>query len=370
MDCHYKLHAKDLLDYELWEHADDSLYCIFDEDSGTEDDPYDDTPIINHSPDEGQYSYSSSSYADESFDYICIDQQDEIESIMTGFSLVQHEDENEETSQWTALENSTSAAEEEEDISFVCISNKNDTSQENETSIVDPRLNQDVVTTCAICLESDKTLVRLMKNCRHPQACYDCLRTHYILNAQRGITPYPLQCYWPGCHRILCTVQVQKLVQTENELHQHYLRQNEPKRLKRERNKAKRMFLENKELLERRAKRLVTHFACTGCHQSTVMPLRRLKQRLWCRWCGPTLQSKTARLQQNELQQLLLSVGDNLINCPNCLICLVKEGGCDQMTCICGARFRFDQVRQVLDTPGIEITDPYNPYKGWLRIVL
>ncbi|CAB9517694.1 RING finger protein [Seminavis robusta] len=186
---------------------------------------------------------------------------------------------------------------------------------------------------CFICYE-EKPLVKVMKKFRHPFACYDCLRRHYVVNAQQNISNYPLQCFWPDCERILRDAQVQKFVETKEEMLTHYEMEAQAKALR----KRLPFFKDVHEC---------PHCSCANL----VRPYRGTKRQtiaddtynIECTQCS---RSFTARkLPAEEILSVLAAIGTMFCNCPSCGAFITKDGGCDHMTCIvCDFDFSFQQA--------------------------
>ena len=64
-----------------------------------------------------------------------------------------------------------------------------------------------IVGECSVCWEV-RELVPLFKNCNHDPQCQSCLRKLYVVQAQKDVFNYPLQCYHPYCKRRIHEAQL------------------------------------------------------------------------------------------------------------------------------------------------------------------
>jgi len=143
---------------------------------------------------------------------------------------------------------------------------------------------------CYLCGKPGK-FEKLFRGCKHESACHSCLRNCYVIQAQ-NVTQYPLQCFHPECNLVLRSTQIERFVQSEQELEKYHS-------------------------LSMRAK---TH-----------------KVQLGDNW-----------------QEILEALGEALaINeickCPGCNMLVTKNGGCDHMSCICGTEFNWCYYRQEVE---------------------
>eukprot|EP01083_Nonionella_stella_P103302 294874_1 len=76
---------------------------------------------------------------------------------------------------------------------------------------------------CPICCET-RPLITLMKNCKHPPACRECLHEIYVNQAQQDVKNYPLQCYHPTCKKEVSApvLKNRSIFCAENELKKHH----------------------------------------------------------------------------------------------------------------------------------------------------
>ena len=221
-----------------------------------------------------------------------------------------------------------------------------------------PKAQETFLSTCAICLE-EKPLVRVLNKCCHPQACFECLRMQYIVQSQKSHENYPVKCFWPGCDRRLRDVHIQRFVKRPCELarhyelewtakgrravHRHRIQEKVAAERRQKQEKAARAVLQR-----RRAERLKTRYPCPSCATENVICIFvECEATPLCMNCSQSLELDT--ISQQEILSVLEAVGDDLVNCPSCSAILVKEGGCDHMTCVCEAEFSFHDARHVLD---------------------
>jgi len=92
----------------------------------------------------------------------------------------------------------------------------------------EPARHEETIAPCFLCCEI-KQVVKLMKNCRHPLACQDCLHQRYIVEAQMHSSNYPLKCFWPACERVLRDTQMRMITQDATELQQHFKKEQRAK---------------------------------------------------------------------------------------------------------------------------------------------
>jgi transcription elongation factor Elf1 len=298
--------------------------------------------------------------ADDSRSYVFMG--DGEESTATGFSLVDfHEDASAQVSldDVVLVDLPVKALDHDEDSSV------QDEDEEEEDNV---KAEEAVADSCAICLETHKPLIQLMKKCNHPRACYDCLRKHYVLNARAGITGYPLRCFWPGCDRCVRDVQLRRLVTSEEEMTAHYARasmrkqyvscqKKEFNKIRQQRVEARIRRVQERKLNVRRAQRLWTRVECRHCGHPYGVPLVARDPRKHCRCpeCGQFCDVPLPSF--DETMSILSSFGADLVNCPHCCTCIVKDGGCNQMTCsVCKSDFYFHVARMVLDRPEAGVT--------------
>ena len=141
---------------------------------------------------------------------------------------------------------------------------------------------------CCICFQ-ERPLMKLMNQCKHPCACFGCLRRYYVTTADRSC--YPLKCFHPSCQKLLQDVQVKRLVKNTAELDRHYCLSGQAK------------------------------------HQAKVS--RRLSD-------------VSARLDT-----FCNSFGtDSWARCPGCGMGIIKDGGCDYMVCFCGKHFDWSDTEE------------------------
>jgi len=194
---------------------------------------------------------------------------------------------------------------------------------------------------CAICLSERNDVIRLMHKCQHPEACISCLRTHYITNnILQGdddgddVSRFPLTCFWPGCNRHLRDVQIRRLANSSEELSAFYLMAQRVKNQRKEQT-----------LLQKQIMNFQTIQPCTHC--TAPIALRpayyNSKRPLECSQCQ-TRQAVTMTI--HEIKSILEALGQFLVNCPKCYTPIYKDGGCDDMTCVCGNEFSFRAARR------------------------
>lgn len=199
---------------------------------------------------------------------------------------------------------------------------------------------------CCICLE-EKPLIRLMKKCRcHPSACKECLREMYIVHSLSDHSKYPLKCFWPGCDRPLRDVQVKKFAFNQKDVEKYYRFEAQGKSIASSEKRrhisllaAMRQFpLYNYQTVQ----------SCPNCqHGVSVRPYQSLtdaETQICCVICSTTF--AVDKLPRSELASIFTALGDGLAgSCPRCCAFFVKDGGCDQMTCVCGREFSFLEQR-------------------------
>jgi len=144
---------------------------------------------------------------------------------------------------------------------------------------------------CCICFQ-ERPLMKLMKRCKHPCACFGCLRRYYVTTADRS--RYPLKCFHPSCQKLLQDVQVNRLVNNTAELDRHY---------------------------------------CLSAEVKAANHLAKVSRRL----SGVSAQ----------LDTFCNSFGtDSWARCPGCGMGIIKDGGCDHMVCLCGKEFNWSNTKE------------------------
>ena len=283
----------------------------------------------------------------------------EDETAFTGFSLIGDEDtvtttatcqklvsfemdDERETAMAASLLTGAAAASETDSVSCVTLPA---TKVDQATTAAADTTTKEELARCAICLEG-KPLVRVMNKCRHPLACHDCLRLQYVVYAQQSVRNYPLKCFWPECGRLLRDVQVRRFVQGNRELERHYELE-EYARYFRKQEHARLLQKQAHTMLQhRRVRNLKTVFACPACgHSNAIRPFGG--ETSTCNECSRVLVMDT--ISREEIMSVLEAVGDMLVNCPACSAIIVREDGCDHMTCVCEREFSFNEEKRKLD---------------------
>ena len=217
---------------------------------------------------------------------------------------------------------------------------------------IDPPPQLSPLQTCAICLEDKPGVFRLMHKCNHPSACRSCLRAYYIHHGLKDVSNFPLRCFWPGCNKILRDAQIQPLTQLSSrnhEMHQFYHQQAAARDIKREKVRLALESVRHRQLQERHVRKFMVLQSCPDCTESTlVFPARQSTYS--CRICKfPRRRVDVMSLE--DIQSLVYTVGERLVNCPACSALIVKDGGCHRMTCLCGEEFSFTAARAKLGLP-------------------
>mmetsp|Transcript_20429 Transcript_20429/g.23567 ORF Transcript_20429/g.23567 Transcript_20429/m.23567 type:complete len:491 (-) Transcript_20429:103-1575(-) len=228
----------------------------------------------------------------------------------------------------------------EEDESISCISTTPMPDKVGRIYDVPPQLV--VPQQCAICMCEKKDVLRLMHKCDHPEACMSCLRTLYVDSLihkdPKGddVSDLPLKCFWPGCHRTLRDVQIRSLVRNTEEMKLCYDRMARAKTSRAK--KVARAKIHGRRLWNFKALQ-----ECSECSTTNpVYPVRAKK--FSCANC--TVIQKITVMSVEHVDSIVTAVGDMIANCPACETLIVKDGGCDDMTCFCGRTFSFSKAHE------------------------
>jgi len=297
---------------------------------------------------------------DEASYSLCKDDDD---SMLSGFSLISvrnMEDSVENkcsdaSSIWSMVGTATAIVEanlvpdqvsaEEEDVDVEpAMKNSVKAVDSNETT---HRPVQETTKHCAICLE-ETPVVQLLSKCRHPRACFKCLRIHYVKHAMRDPGNYPLKCFWPGCTRDLHTVQMQQLTQNSGEeMAVFFHNQAEARNLRQEAKQEEQRIALRARLPGTRMNNLKTLQYCPNCLDATpVYPYRPTKT-VVCKGCYQ--KNDIDVMSREDVKCIVEAAGDYLVNCPDCSRLILKDGGCDHMTCVCEHQFSFDRAKYAMD---------------------
>ena len=191
---------------------------------------------------------------------------------------------------------------------------------------------------CPICCEH-RPLISLMAKCNHPPACYECLREIYVKQAQKDVTNYPLQCFYPSCRKPVRDKQLilHGLVRCKDELKKHH------------------RFTTLAKAYAKPETNKIAH--CPDCDEPRAVNTHNCVR---CRECkafffvareGVTHEFTTISAMQS-LMKDRFGPNDGVAKCPSCRIIISKGWGCDHMTCICGHEFSWDVARQKLGSLG------------------
>jgi hypothetical protein len=203
---------------------------------------------------------------------------------------------------------------------------------------------------CTICWESKPSLQPFMSRCRHPAACQACLRSYYFDHQIQDLDNFPLQCFWPDCHRPVRDTQMRLIVKNGREMGEYYNQESSARAARRE----------ARELAEAQAKRatlmewnLRCREKCDLCGEAQVVypgrsvspptpppPGSRGRQQhcscYHCHHCQPM------SLSVQDVRSIVTATNDDLVNCPSCVALITKNGGCDEMICaLCFKVFSF-----------------------------
>lgn len=219
-------------------------------------------------------------------------------------------------------------------------------------------------------------MTQLMNKCRHPAACYECLRTHYVHYAMTDPENFPLKCFWPGCDRTVRDVQMRRLTRSAREMRTYYqnemqvrIRRKEQERMagmarqRRHENllasiaeqKEQRQEEENRRQAEEQRKRLqkirLRNFTvaqpCPECAASNAVCVGCLDAQV-CFNCKNRF--AVNHMPKDEIVSIVEALGDVLVNCPACGILIAKDGGCDLVTCTCAELFDFSEEKKRFDS--------------------
>jgi len=182
---------------------------------------------------------------------------------------------------------------------------------------------------CPICCEI-RPLISLMKKCKHPPACRECLHEIYVSQAQENVSNYPLQCYHPQCTKPILASQLisHGIFRSDEELQKHY-----------------RFSLLAKAYS--RSDKMVAH--CPDCDFPKLVSYQDRAQCWKCR--GKFEITHDANHNKSSTIQALQAIktdnighNDGWTYCPGCKMIVSKGWGCNHMTCVCGEEFYWDEV--------------------------
>ncbi|CAJ1936565.1 unnamed protein product [Cylindrotheca closterium] len=157
---------------------------------------------------------------------------------------------------------------------------------------------------CFLCHKSSgQRIQKLFNGCEHESACLECLRDKYIIlrphqhqhqhQHHHYQSHYPLKCFHPDCQRVLQDAQIKRIAQSKNELQTF------------------------------RSLNVICKYNRTICKNN--------RTRFGEHW-------------RDLLQVAQAMKGMEVCRCPSCSFVIVKNGGCDHMTCFCGTEFSWAKV--------------------------
>lgn len=85
---------------------------------------------------------------------------------------------------------------------------------------------------CAICGEHKRSIHPLMSRCTHLAG--ECLLLHYLDRQIKDPAKFPLQCFWPGCHRAVQDAQIRRIIASNSEMGAYYQQESRYRALRRE----------------------------------------------------------------------------------------------------------------------------------------
>jgi len=183
---------------------------------------------------------------------------------------------------------------------------------------------------CPICCET-RPLVALMKKCKHPPACRECLHEIYVNQAQQDVKNYPLQCYYPTCKKEVSApiLKNRSIFYSDNELKKHHRFANLAKAY--------------------RGSGKIVHCPHCDCpkeiHRSMSVKCGQCQTRFEavCDWNESRLATIHA-LQKSEGDSK--GRNDGWAHCPRCKMTIWKGDGCNHMTCPCGKEFDWHEEKE------------------------
>lgn len=196
-------------------------------------------------------------------------------------------------------------------------------------SIIKPQNDDKKESECPICCEV-RPLISLMKKCKHPPACRECLHEIYVSQAQQNVSNYPLQCYHPECTKPILASQLinHGVFRSDEEIQKHH-----------------RLSMLSKAYSD--SGRLVAH--CPDCDFPRLV---RNQEKAHCKKCGSNFEiTRDANHSKKSTIEALKAIKRDKIGhnygwtfCPGCKMIVSKGDGCDHMTCVCGEEFYWDEV--------------------------
>jgi hypothetical protein len=198
---------------------------------------------------------------------------------------------------------------------------------------------QEKLSECVICCEQ-APLIKLMKNCQHPDACRDCLRKIYVSNAQKDVKSYPLKCFDPLCRlliRDICFAE-KGIIENEKEMAKHHR-------------------LATLAKAYRVPGSIPLH--CPDCDHPRLVNKEKMRFGLHvftCLNCAGNFAADSTGAVLDEMTVLVLEklpaddYGQNegWAVCPKCRVLISKGYGCDHMVCICGHNFGWEEAREAV----------------------
>lgn len=207
-------------------------------------------------------------------------------------------------------------------------------------------------TTCAICLEVTPTM-ELLSKCRHPRACFKCLQTHYVDYQMHSLENYPLRCFWPGCKGYLRDVHMRRLTHSNSAAMELFFdTESQAKGRRKSEMKEKIELAKQKRLEKQRIYNFLTLVDCLFCTEKPipVYPTRpEFAINFVCGSCHQVNPRTERVLSHKEVESVVKAAGDALVNCPECSMLIIKSGGCNHMTCVCGFEFSFMDAKKSMD---------------------
>jgi len=240
---------------------------------------------------------------------------------------------------------------------------ENDVESEEEGAPV-----KDPLPTCFLCGKigggkpggrNSRVFMKLTKKCRHPSACFGCLRRRCIFDAQKDISQYPLTCFGPGCGAGLNDTHIEPFIDNIKERSAHHRmarrargirkaeQRSEPDRAM----EAKILRTFDSECIEflLKCERLST---CPGCSQDVPVKLHQSQASCGGDLCDPY---SDVGLTIAEIGLVTAFGAAPFSRCPSCHYVVFKGEGCDEMTCFCGREFSFKKYERRFRYEGVEI---------------
>mmetsp|Transcript_19797 Transcript_19797/g.41620 ORF Transcript_19797/g.41620 Transcript_19797/m.41620 type:complete len:284 (-) Transcript_19797:172-1023(-) len=192
-----------------------------------------------------------------------------------------------------------------------------------------PKLNYQV-SECAICFE-EAPLICLSDRCKwHGAACFKCLRTVHVKNAQKSSKNYPIVCFHPLCKQNIQFGQLEKhgLLATPEEAKKHH-----------------EMVVLHK--IETNPEMRTVH--CPICQFPRGVSKFDKDRKYGCTNCKKSYIVSPDYATICALEKIGVDgfgCNDGWAKCPNCKILISKGDGCDHMTCIyCDHEFSWEDAQ-------------------------